>query len=205
MFASFTPSQVGQHQVSVIFRGKHLQGSPFTLEVIDRPVYSRDYSEVSDIPVSQFGSGGAGDGQFSNPYSVACNVKREIIVANYSNHRIQVFDRNGQFLLKFGSKGNGNGQFKYPYGVTVDQRNNQIVVSDTWNLHIQIFDDKGAFLRVFGSKGKVDGQLTHPFGFVVDQQGNYVVADASNHRVQIFNSQGQFARTFGSEGKVMVR
>ena len=32
---SFTPSQVGEHQVSVTFRGKHLQGSPFTLEVID--------------------------------------------------------------------------------------------------------------------------------------------------------------------------
>jgi len=25
---SFTPSQVGEHQVSVTFRGKHLQGSP---------------------------------------------------------------------------------------------------------------------------------------------------------------------------------
>ena len=89
VFASFTPSQFGQHHVSVTFRGKHLQGSPFTLEVIDRPVYSRDYSEVSDIPVSQFGSGGAGDGQFNFPSAVACNVRGEIVVAEFSNHRIQ--------------------------------------------------------------------------------------------------------------------
>ena len=43
---SFTPSQVGEHQVSVTFRGKHLQGSLFNLEVVDHPVYRRDYSKV---------------------------------------------------------------------------------------------------------------------------------------------------------------
>ena len=55
---SFTPTQAGQHQVSVIIRGKHLQGSPFNLEVIDRPVkpYSRDYNQVGDKPASRFGS-----------------------------------------------------------------------------------------------------------------------------------------------------
>ena len=74
---SFTLTQVGQYQVSVTFRGKHLQGSPFTLEVMDRPVYRRDYSKVSDQPISRFGSGGAGDGQFDGPYDVACNVRRD--------------------------------------------------------------------------------------------------------------------------------
>ena len=77
VFVSFTPSQVGQHHVSVTFRGKHLQGSPFTLEVIDLPVYRRDYSEVSDKPASRFGSDGADDRQFNQPYSVACNSRRD--------------------------------------------------------------------------------------------------------------------------------
>ena len=155
MSVSFTPSQASQHQVSVTFRGKHLQGSPFTLEVVDRPVYRREYSKVGDQPVSRFGSKGAGDGQFTNPYSVACNVRGEIVVADSSNHCIQVFDRNGKFLLKFGTKGKGNSQFNEPCGVTVDQRNNQIVVADTYNHRIQIFDEKGTFLRVFGSNGNV--------------------------------------------------
>ena len=35
MSVSFTPSQVGQHQVSVTHYGRHVQGSPFSLEVID--------------------------------------------------------------------------------------------------------------------------------------------------------------------------
>jgi len=197
---SFTLTQVGQYQVSVTFRGKHLQGSPFTLEVMDRPVYRRDYSKVSDQAVSQFGSQGSGDGQFQRPYSVVCNLRGDIVVTGRNNQRVQVFDRNGKFLFKFGSKGNGNGQFDRPCGVTVDQRNNQIVVADTWNNRIQIFDEKGTFLRKFGSYGKGDGQFRYPFGIVVDQQGNYVVTDCSNHRIHIFNSQGQFIRKFGSEG-----
>ena len=77
MLASFTPSQVGQHNVSVTFRGQHLRGSPFTLEVVDRPVYRRDYSKVSDQPASRFGSNGASDGQFNGPYSVACSERRD--------------------------------------------------------------------------------------------------------------------------------
>ena len=89
MFVSFTPSQAGQHQVSVTFRGKHLQGSPFTLEVVDRPIYRRDCSKVGDQPICRFGSSGSGDGQFNFPSAVACNVRGEIVVAEFSNHRIQ--------------------------------------------------------------------------------------------------------------------
>ena len=159
------------------------------MEVVDRPVYRRDYSKVGDQPISRFGSKGAGDGPFDNPYYVACNSRGEIIVAEQDNHRIQVFDRNGKFLFKFGSNGNVNGQICFPNGVTVDQRNSQIMVADNSNHCIQIFDEKGTFLRVFGSQGKDDGQFSNPRGVVVDQQGNYVVADYSNHRLQIFNSQ----------------
>ena len=165
-----------------------------------RVVYRRDFLEVGDQPVSRFGSKGSKDGQFSNPYSVTCNVRGEIVVADTYNYHIQVVDRNGKFLFKFGSYGKGNGQFITPWGVTIDQRNNQIVVADSGNHRIQIFDEKGTFLRVFGSNGQGDGQLSYPRCVVVDQQGNYVVADTDNHRIQIFNSQGQSMRKFGSLG-----
>ena len=143
MAVSFTPLQADEHQVSVTFRGKHLQGSPFNLEVVDRPVYRRDYSKVSDQPTSRFGSQGAGDGQLDRPFSIVCNSRGEIVVAEHGNDRIQLFDVNGTFLFKFGSKGPGNGQLYHPYGVTIDPRNNQIVVADTFNHRIQIFDEKG--------------------------------------------------------------
>jgi len=74
---SFTSSQVGQHQVSVTHHGRHVQGSPFSLEVVYRLVYRRDYNQVSNQCVSRFGLQGAGDGQFSYPSSVACNLRRD--------------------------------------------------------------------------------------------------------------------------------
>jgi len=164
-----------------------------------KPRLRRDYSKVSDQPVRRFGSQGTSDGQFQYPSSVVCNSRGEIIVADYGNHRIQVFDRDGKFLLKFGS-GRGDNQFNSPCGVTVDQRNNQIVVADTNNHRIQVFNEKGTFLQVFGSKGTGGGQFNAPRGVVVDQEGNYVVADSHNNRIQIFDSQGQFVRKFGSKG-----
>ena len=132
------------------------------LAIIRNVGLPRDYSKVCDKPTHRFGSKGAGDGLFSAPYSVACSSRGEIVVADCSNHRIQVFDRNGKFMLKFGSKGRGNGQLKQPGGVTVDQRNNQIVVADTNNHHIQIFDEKGTFLVFLDQREKVMDNLTNP-------------------------------------------
>ena len=168
VFVSFTATQTGEFQVSVTFRRKNLQGSPFGLEMVDRPVYHRDYTKIDDQPASRFRSN-----QFFNPFSVAGNSRGEIIVTDTHHHHIQVYDRNGIFMFRIGWCGQENGQFFYPQGVTVDPRNSQIVVADTVSHRIQTFE-KGTFLRVFGSKGKGDEQFCNPRGVVVDQQGNYV-------------------------------
>ena len=62
---SFTPTAAGQHQISVFHKGKHFKGSPFRIDVVDRPkavVYRREYNAVGTNPVLQFGSTGLGDG-----------------------------------------------------------------------------------------------------------------------------------------------
>jgi len=196
---SFTPTTAGQHQISVSHKGRHFKASPFRIDIFDRPLYRRDYNAVGTEPVLQFGSGSE-DFQFDNPIGVACNSRGDVIVVEYGNHRVQVFDKAGKFLFKFGSNGSENGQFSKPYGVAVDQRNNQIVVADYSNHRIQVFDEKGVFIRAFGSSGRNDGQLSNPHAVVVDSQGNYFVVEYNNHRVSVFNSNGQFLRKFGSNG-----
>jgi len=194
---SFTPTTAGPHQISVSHKGEHVKGSPFTIEVVNRPICRRDYNTVGTNPVLQFGSNGSGDGQFRNLSNVLCNSKGDIVVVEHGNHRVQVFDKAGKFLFKFGSNGSGLGQLSSPWGVTVDHRNNQIVVADTSNHRIQVFE---GFYRAFGSSGSGDGQLSNPHDVVVDSQGNYFVAEDSNHRVSVFDSNGQFLRKFGSNG-----
>jgi len=115
---SFTPTSAGQHQISVSHKGKHFKGSPFRIDVVDRSrgPFRRDYNAVGTNPVLQFGSAGSGDGQFGDPFGVACNSRGDIIVVECGNNRVQVFNKAGKFSFKFGSKGNGKGQFSGPFG-----------------------------------------------------------------------------------------
>jgi len=110
---SFTPTIAGQPQISVSHKGKHFKGSPFRIDVVDRPkvVYRRDYNAVGTNPVLRFGSGGSGDGQFSNPYGVACNSRGDIIVVENGNNRVQVFDKAGKFLFNSGQMEKEMGSF----------------------------------------------------------------------------------------------
>lgn len=50
---------------------------------------------------------------------------------------LQVFNAEGEFLLKFGGSGMGEGQFNAPTGVAVDSNDN-IIVADWGNSRIQV-------------------------------------------------------------------
>ena len=79
-----------------------------------------------------FGGKGSGNGQFDTPMGIAIAPSGNIIVADTSNARVQVFDRTGKFLSMFGDEhaillardvGSGKGKFWFPRGVAVqDQR-----------------------------------------------------------------------------------
>ena len=87
--------------------------------------------------ISKFGSHGSGDGQFKTPCGVAIDQEGHIIVADESNHRVQVMSHDGKMISKFGSHGSGDGQFKNPYGVAIDQEGH-IIVTDQGNHRVQV-------------------------------------------------------------------
>jgi DNA-binding beta-propeller fold protein YncE len=152
---------------------------------------SNVYAVASDEYVFdfKFGSEGSGDGQFRYPRDVTYDHNNNrIIVADTGNHRIQVFDTNGNFLFKFGNFGFDDGQFNYPFGVAYDHNNNRIIVADTFNDRIQVFDTNGNFLFKFGNFGYDDGQFFGPFGVAYDPNNNrIIVADTDNYRIQVFS------------------
>ena len=63
-----------------------------------------------------------------------------IIVTEEGNHRLSIFDQDGNCIHCFGSKGSANGQFSSPYGVAVSPKG-RIYVSDRGNKKIQIFSN----------------------------------------------------------------
>lgn len=62
----------------------------------------------------KFGQLGPGKSQFSSPHGFCLGLEEEIIVADTNNHRIQVFEKTGDFKYQFGVAGKEEGQLWYP-------------------------------------------------------------------------------------------
>ena len=114
------------------------------------------------------------------PWGVCCDKNGNIIVADRSNNRIQIFDNNGKFVHKFGSAGSRNGQFDRPAGVTCDNERGTIIVADKDNHRIQVFTQDGNFELKFGEKGSKNGQFSYPWDVAVNSEGNILVSDTRN-------------------------
>ncbi|XP_021948374.1 RING finger protein nhl-1 isoform X2 [Folsomia candida] len=149
--------------------------------------------------VLKFGTRGSEAGCFTWPRGIACGLDGQIVVADSSNHRVQVFGEDGSFIKEFGQYGNCEGEFDCLAGVAVN-RIGQFIVSDRYNHRIQVFDPSGRFLRAFGSQGSTDGKFNYPWGVATCPLGFIYVCDKENHRVSVFQSDGTFVGRFGSIG-----
>jgi hypothetical protein len=147
----------GQGRVSVRVKGEHILGSPFTVKIVEG-VIPRPEELVFR---RKWGGYGSGNGQISSPYGLAVSSSGEVFVSDYSNHRIQVFSVDRQFLRTWGSRGSGNGQFSYPSDVAVSGKG-EVFVCEAGNHRIQVFNSNGQFLRTWGSQGSANGQFFGP-------------------------------------------
>jgi len=132
--------------------------------------------------VHKFGSRGNDEGQFAGPHFIAVNSKGHIIVTDFHNHCVKVFDSEGDYLYCFGTNGEGNGQFNAPTGVAVD-KNDNILVADWGNSRIQVFDCQGSFLSYVSSSVE---PLYGPQGLTVTHDGYVAIADSGNHCVKLY-------------------
>ena len=173
---------------------------------IEMPVdpYARGQREVTSI--LSWGSQGTAPGLFADPRGLTVDSEGRVYVADSNNHRIQVFDSNGQFITQWGSQGAGPGQFQEPWGVAVDEEGN-VYVADTWNHRLQKFDSEGRFLLQWGtfgnSEGSIIGQekvLYGPRDIAIDAAGDLYVTDTGNKRVMKFSPSGEFLGQWGGFG-----
>jgi tripartite motif-containing protein 71 len=142
---------------------------------------------------------GKGWWPFNNPRAVALAPTGSVYVADTSNHRIQKFDSNGNFITKWGSQGSEDGQFAFPKGIAVGP-DGSVYVADSDNQRIQKFDSNGNFLTKWGSSGSGEGQFDSLMGIAVDSDGWVYAADMRNNRIQKFDSNGNFSAKWGSFG-----
>ncbi|XP_054278951.1 E3 ubiquitin-protein ligase TRIM71 isoform X2 [Macrosteles quadrilineatus] len=185
----------GNQIIQNILRNKHVSVTQFNINLNARS--GRNYTEAGQVQLV-FGKEGDADGELCRPWGVCCDRNNNIIIADRSNNRIQIFSRKGVFLRKFGRHGNEPGEFDRPAGVSTDPAN-RIVVADKDNHRIQIFTSEGDFVYTFGEKGSKNGQFNYPWDVDVDPTGRIVVSDTRNHRIQLFTPDGTFISKYGYE------
>ncbi|SLM48655.1 putative NHL repeat protein [Nitrospira japonica] len=84
-------------------------------------------------------------GQLRSPWGVAVDGAGDVYVTDTGNHRVEKFDKEGNFITQWGGYGNGDGQFNFPYGLAVDAKGSVFVV-DSGNTRVQQFmpSDEGS-------------------------------------------------------------
>ena len=88
--------------------------------------------------IDTFGGKGMSEGLLHCPSSLTTDSNGFILVAEYTNNRVSIFDNTGKFVHCFGSIGYDGGQFHRPYGIALAP-DGSIYVSDMMNKRVQIF------------------------------------------------------------------
>lgn len=85
---------------------------------------------------------------FYYPQDLKIDGNETIYVLDSNNSRIQIFNKNGEFLRTIGEPGQGPGQFNKPESIYIDEKEKTIYISDTRNRRIQLVTLDGNYLSL---------------------------------------------------------
>jgi hypothetical protein len=141
------------------------------------------------------GKTGKKEGEFAGPRGVTLHNSL-VYVCDRSNHRIQIFDLDLNFVQSIGTYGEGRVEFNAPLDVKFDNAGNMYVV-EYGNGRVQLLDAGYQFIRVFGLEG--EGKLHGPSGIHIADKFVYV-SDACDDCIVVYETSGYFVTSFGRSG-----
>src|SRR3989304_4356712 len=92
----------------------------------------------SGLALRAFGHHGDGSGDLAMPKGVAVDRDGIVYVVDGLFDNVQLFNRQGDFLLTLGKRGGDFGEFWLPSGGFLSG-NNRLYVCDTYNRRVQVF------------------------------------------------------------------
>ncbi|XP_019854245.1 PREDICTED: E3 ubiquitin-protein ligase TRIM71-like [Amphimedon queenslandica] len=127
------------------------------------------FSATTGQYIGQFGSEGIENGQFSRPFGMSTDGKGNILVADYSNNRVQVFKEDGTSVQV----------------IQCDGRASDVAVDNEGKIHVTIYNQN--YVQVFSPDGKTHldtynnpaGNFNGLNGIAVDDMG-YIFVSAYN-------------------------
>ncbi len=149
-------------------------------------------------PEAVWGIHGTRDGWLHKPRAAAFDAENHLYIADLTD-RIQVFDRDGQFLHAWRMPGlNVDG----PSGVNVD-RYGRVLVADTHFYRVLVYNQRGEILMQIGDgvQGSEPGRFGYATDVAIDSKGNFYVCEyGENDRIQVFSPEGRWLRQWGGHG-----
>uniref|UniRef100_A0A1X7TJH4 SMP-30/Gluconolactonase/LRE-like region domain-containing protein n=1 Tax=Amphimedon queenslandica TaxID=400682 RepID=A0A1X7TJH4_AMPQE len=133
--------------------------------------------------IGQFGSKGNGNGQFSNPCGISTDGKGNILVADNSNNRVQVFKEDGTFVQVIQCQSTA-------CDVAVDNEGKIYIATHNDN-HVKVFSPDGkTHLHTYNNPHSVSSYLQ---GIAIDDDGNILVLtyNGSNSCVYALSPDGK--------------
>jgi predicted membrane-bound mannosyltransferase/DNA-binding beta-propeller fold protein YncE len=142
-------------------------------------------------------------GYFFGPRAIALLSNGQIAVTDTGNHRIQIFDRDGNFLRATGSQGPQPGQMNEPVGLAA--AGGAVLLADTWNARVQRFTEEFVPILQWPIDGWEGESTDNKPYLALDEAGNLFVTDPENQRVLIFDGNGNYLGRFGQQGMTIDR
>lgn len=160
------------------------------------------FNESGDM-VDEWGTYGAGDGEFIYPTDVAFLIDDDgaierIYVSEYGGtERISVFNRAHEFLFSFGEEGSGASadpvQFARPQSIAIDHDRRELYVTDSSNHRVGRFTLDGELIAWIGRDGalpgEAPGEFRYPYGLALLDDGTLLVSEFGGNRVQRIDPQ----------------
>jgi tripartite motif-containing protein 71 len=139
-----------------------------------------------------------------NPVDVAVNNDgSEISVTGNANHRVMVYNSDGDLLRHWGGEGADKALFRYP-ATTVMSDDNRLYVVDVLNTRVQVFDNKGKHILDVGGWGVQPGQFFRPKGVAIGKSKMIYVSDSYMGVIQVFDDHHRFSHVLGEKGKPKI-
>ncbi|KAI6658598.1 E3 ubiquitin-protein ligase TRIM71-like [Oopsacas minuta] len=151
-------------------------------DIVQEPVSVPKYSTFQTSTIAT-GKKGSGPGQLNNLRGVAIHeATNQIFVANYSNHRIEIFSDTGEYLNQLGVR-----QLNRPWGITIHGEN--VYVSCWGDSTINQFTlTDMSLVRKVGGMGSNNGQFNYPCQLTTDPIGQVFIADSDNNRISVHDT-----------------
>jgi hypothetical protein len=134
--------------------------------------------------IKSWGTKGGEPGQFNTLHTIAVDASGNIYVGDRDNHRIQVFDNDGNFKTQYTNAGS-------PYGICISQGSHQYLYTSNSNPpttmdngEIYKMELDGRVVGKFGRAGKALKEFGTVLGLDCRNPNEVFVAESINWRVQ---------------------